>query len=237
MILSKISKKNSSKKINKHQTFKLNLSENERLFLQNLTVKKPISLTLNGLYKYDKLIEETIQRGISGTKTQHNHLKTLIKKIIQEFLELTGKNSALIHLRIRKKNNLFKIPRWHQDDRYFPGQLESSIKLVSTLKGPPTLISTWNQRAIDTIEKFYKKSSQVPVGTKEWKELDLKERQQVSEILTPEIGDYDSSYTYVHGKYATFHSEPDINEDRIFLAILPADKEDLKKCRQKTRVY
>lgn len=52
----------------------------------------------------------------------------------------------------------------------------------------------------------------------EWKELNLKERQQVSEILTPEIGDYNSSYIYVEGKYATFHSGSDINEDRFFFS-------------------
>lgn len=133
MILSKISKKNSSKKINKHQSFKLNLSENERLFLQNLTIKKPISLTLNGLYKYDKLIEETIQRGLSGTKTEHNHLKTLIKKIIQEFLELTGKNSALIHLRIRKKIISLK---------YLDG-----IKMVDTFLDNLSRVSNWYQHS------------------------------------------------------------------------------------------
>ena len=63
-------------------------------------------------------------------------------------------------------------------------------------------------------------------------------RIKLSKIIKHEPLNYDSAYTYVHeyGKYATLHSEPDNTEDRIFLAVMPNSQENIKKCKQETKL-
>ncbi len=62
-------------------------------------------------------------------------------------------------------------------------------------------------------------------------------RIKLSKILKHEPLNYDSAYSFVNGKYSTLHSEPDITEDRIFLAVMPNSWENIKKCVQKTKLH
>jgi hypothetical protein len=249
MILSEIKKQNN---INKFQKFNLNLSNEDKLLLNKLKIKKNInsgvSLTLKTLYKYDKLIDETLLKSLNINQKQRLKLKNLIKKIITEFLIKTKQESALIHLRITKVNNDFKIPRWHQDGSYFQGQKLYNIKLLTTLKGPPTLISKWNNKAYMEENKYFqlieKKRMELNKSKSKLKSININEfeekqriilRKKLSKLLQP-INHSDSAYSYVNGKYATYHSEPYVQEDRIFLAIMPNSLENIKKCRQKTKL-
>ena len=253
MLLSKIKKE---KQINKFQTFNLNLSAEDRLLLDNLKVKGQSNLTLRGLYGYDKYIDKSLKYSFNIEESKRIRIKNIIKNIINEFLTKTKQESALIHLRIRKPNDQFKIPRWHQDQGvYFKGQKNYNIKLVTTLKGKSTLISRWNKEGIDEQERVWKlikekDSNYMKLSSNNrlqkfdkwdtYRSIKLKSlRIKLSKILKPEPINYDSAYSYVHkyGKYATIHSEPDITEDRIFLAVMPNSWENIKKCKQETKLY
>ena len=247
MLLSKIKKE---KQINKFQTFNLDLSAEDRLLLDNLKVNKESILTLRGLYGYDKYIDESLKYSFNIQESKRIRIKNIIKNIIHEFLTKTKQESALIHLRIRKPHDEFKIPRWHQDQGvYFKGQKKYNIKLLTTLKGKSTLISRWNKEAIDEQDKVFKlieqkKDNLNKTPSKKWlnsyesyQESKLESlRVNLSKIIKHEPINYDSAYSYVNGKYATLHSEPDITEDRIFLAVMPNSRENIKKCNMKTKI-
>ena len=252
MLLSKIKKE---KQINKFQTFNLNLSAEDRLLLDSLKVNKESILTLRGLYGYDKYIDESLKYSLNIDENKRIKIKNIIKNIIHEFLTKTKQESALIHLRIRKPHNEFKIPRWHQDSGvYFKGQKKYNIKLLTTLKGKSTLISRWNKEAIDEQEEVWKLIKEKDANYMKlssnnrsrkfdkwdmYRSTKLKSlRIKLSKIIKHEPLNYDSAYSYVHeyGKYATLHSEPDNTEDRIFLAVMPNSRENIKKCFQKTKL-
>ena len=246
MLLSKIKKE---KQINKFQTFNLDLSAEDRLLLDNLKVNKESILTLRGLYGYDKYIDESLKYSFNIQESKRIRIKNIIKNIIHEFLTKTKQESALIHLRIFKPHDGFKVPNWHQDGFYFKGQKKYNIKLLTTLKGKSTLISRWNKEAIDEQDKVFKlieqkKDNLNKTPSKKWlnsyesyQESKLESlRVNLSKIIKHEPINYDSAYSYVNGKYATLHSEPDITEDRIFLAVMPNSRENIKKCNMKTKI-
>ena len=246
MLLSKIKKE---KQINKFQTFNLDLSAEDRLLLDNLKVNKESILTLRGLYGYDKYIDESLKYSFNIQESKRIRIKNIIKNIIHEFLTKTKQESALIHLRISKPHDGFKVPNWHQDGFYFKGQKKYNIKLLTTLKGKSTLISRWNKEAIDEQDKVFKlieqkKDNLNKTPSKKWlnsyesyQESKLESlRVNLSKIIKHEPINYDSAYSYVNGKYATLHSEPDITEDRIFLAVMPNSRENIKKCNMKTKI-
>ena len=251
MLLSKIKKE---KQINKFQTFNLDLSAEDRLLLDNLKVNKESILTLRGLYGYDKYIDESLKYSFNIQESKRIRIKNIIKNIIHEFLTKTKQESALIHLRIFKPHDGFKVPNWHQDGFYFKGQKKYNIKLLTTLKGKSTLISRWNKEAIDEQEKVWKLIKEKDANYMKlssnnrlrkfdkwnsYRSTKLKSlRIKLSKIIKHEPLNYDSAYTYVHeyGKYATLHSEPDNTEDRIFLAVMPNSQENIKKCKQETKL-
>ena len=249
MLLSKIK---TEKQINKFQTFNLNLSAEDRLLLDNLKVKGQSNLTLRGLYGYDKYIDKSLKHSFNIEESKRIRIKNIIKNIINEFLSKTKQESALIHLRISKPNDEYKIPRWHQDGSYFKGQKKYNIKLLTSLKGNSTLVSRWNKKAIDEQDKIFKLIEQKEanvnkVPSNKWlncydnyesyRESKLESlRVNLSKIIKHEPVNYDSVYSYVNGKYATLHSEPNITEDRIFLAVMPNSRENIKKCNMKTKI-
>ncbi len=241
------------KQINKFQTFNLDLSAEDRILLNDLKVNRESYLTLRGLYGYNKYIDESLRHSFNIDDIKRIRVKNIIKNIINEFLTKTKQESALIHLRIRKPNDQFKIPRWHQDGSYFKGQKKYNIKLLTTLKGKSTLVSRWNKEAIDEEQKVWKlieekRDNHIKASSNNWmrkfdkwdayRSTKLKSlRIKLSKILKHEPLNYDSAYSFVNGKYSTLHSEPDITEDRIFLAILPNSWENIKKCKQDTKLY
>ena len=249
MLLSKIKKE---KQINKFQTFNLDLSAEDRLLLDSLKVNRQSFLKLRGLYGYDKYIDKLLKYSFNIQESKRIRIKNIIKNIIHEFLTKTKQESALIHLRIFKPHDGFKVPNWHQDGFYFKGQKKYNIKLLTTLKGKSTLISRWNKEAIDEQDKVFKlieqkKDNLNKTSSKKWlngydsfesyQESKLESlRVNLSKMIKHEPINYDSAYSYVNGKYATLHSEPDITEDRIFLAVMPNSRENIKKCNMKTKI-
>ena len=214
MLLSKIKKE---KKINKFQTFNLDLSAEDRLLLDNLKVNRESFLTLRGLYGYDKYLDKSLKYSFNITESKRIRIKNIIKNIINEFLTKTKQESALIHLRISKPHDRYKIPRWHQDGSYFKGQKKYKIKLLTTLKGKSTLISRWNKEAIDEEEKVWKLIEEKSPNGNNWlhkfdkwdmyRSTKLKSlRIKLSKIIKHEPVNYDSVYSYVNGKYSTLHS-------------------------------
>ena len=83
MLLSKIKKE---KKINKFQTFNLDLSAEDRLLLDNLKVNKESILTLRGLYGYDKYIDESLKHSFNIDES---------KRI--QMLEITSRSYMIVN--------------------------------------------------------------------------------------------------------------------------------------------
>lgn len=213
-------------KNNQYQTFDLKLSKAQSTTLEKIKVKKDINLTLNGLYSWDSKISKFLKEAIHE---DIDKIKTIIKSLVREMMMITKKDSALIHIRASKKTSYFDVPRWHQDGNYF-GNNEALIKMVTTLKGDSTLVRKYTKDTIrhineynDKLSKLYKDQS----NGLDKKELRL--RKELSDKLGPTGEESKSSIVYyVNHQYGAIHSEPKIKQDRLFLAMLPASKKDLK---------
>jgi hypothetical protein len=226
--------------INNYQTFNLDLTHKQKKILNEINFKsnKEAYLTLNGLYGYDKLITSTLSHVLIDNNS-NNKLKKIIKSIIKEFIQLNNKNSALIHLRLSNDTKNYDLSRWHQDGSY--GQQKCQFKLISSLKGPSTLILPFDEIIKKKSNEFIDESNKIGLekgfNSKEYIRADNSYRKYMDKFSKNKlIGNYDSVYTSVNSYYATYHSEPPIHEPRIVLAVLPLNKDELKKCKQKTKI-
>jgi hypothetical protein len=148
-------------------------------------------------------------------------------------MQKTGRNSALVHLRLNYMTH-FGNSRWHTDGRYWKDQSDCDYKLVTTLVGFPTMVCPWNNDLYNAELNFMKNisddSSKYNIIKEKYKKIfDKYTKDKIFE-------GFNSAYTLVNSKYATYHSEPNNNSSRIFLAVLPGSKDNLKNCKQNTLI-
>ena len=183
----------------------------------------------------------------------------VLRKVLEtskSFISATGKETAWITLRTSRQHSRFDIPRWHLDGRYFGKIKVPTLKLVSTLKGPSTLLSNSDQKDIRKIICDLNYDDEIRKMTQELKEIGksdvkklkmlrksleeyrLKNRKKIMKILNKESivkmksGDA-AIYTTNNSEFGCIHSEPKITEDRIFFSVLPCTFEEMKELKMR----
>ena len=240
----KINIKNIEKK--QYQTFNIKYSKKEEELINKIkkskkfTFKGSYGLTLNGLYAWDSKINNFLSESLYNTESEIKELTKIIKKIIKEFMNKTGKDSALIHIRASQPNDWHDIPRWHQDGRYWGEKGVAMAKFVTVFKGPPTLVHPYKKKYmlkyIEDNEYIYFNMVKKNKPELEIRKETLRRRKKLSNIMNKrEKSNFNSAYTFVNNEYATLHSEPAIDSERLFMAVLPGYKTDLAKLRANRR--
>ena len=227
----KINLKNIKNK--QYQTFNIKYTPHELQTLSNINIKSTASLNLYGLYRYDILMTEFFKKVLVSNDSKNSvilQLKSIIKKLIRTMMSITNKDSALVHIRAFKKTSEFDVPRWHQDSKYFDND-EPLLKLVTVLKGPPTMLRKYDKKIIYHLKEYAEKTSDLFSKYKSHNEIKKKEiklrKSLVNSIPLAKKQTNTSALYFVNHPYAAIHSEPKIDEDRLFIAILPASKKDL----------
>lgn len=166
---------------------------------------------------------------------QAGDISVISKKVAQlaeGMVEGFDKEAAWVMVRVSLPNDEFEIPRPHPDGRYFKS-LEKVYKLVATLKGAHTLFAKkadeekWNQLMVEHNENYNKNEG----NEEEFKKEDLRIRKELMKVVEPMniVKDGQGVVYLVGNKDAVIHSEPHITEPRIFLAVLPGSKEEIKE--------
>ena len=116
-------------------------------------------------------------------------------------------------------HDFFNTPRWHTDGYYYAPFNGQQYKIACALKGPSTLFC---QAPTDIREKFNelqaKQSSRVMIA-------ELLKDQPILQASTTQamlfvVGDFQS---------AAIHSEPPIDQARLFISILPGTHEQIQE--------
>lgn len=162
-----------------------------------------------------------------------SHLVARVAEIVSNDL---GKESAWVMVRTSLPHEDFTIPRWHPDGKYFDSG-DETYKLVMTIKGALTRFG--EVKDPDVFEEIMKEISHNhdlhPNDPEAFEREDLRLRKKldavVKEIHPSQQGE--AVYYLVGSHDAKIHSEPKIDEPRIFMSVVAGSTEQINQLRQR----
>lgn len=155
-------------------------------------------------------------------------ISKLIIRIGQGLSKVFNTESVWYEMRSITPNNFFTTPRWHTDAKFFNPL--NAHKLVFALKGAQTRfgITTDKDRFVQLSidENKEKHGSEEDIRIR--KELDL-----IVDEIYPTSGDQNATVYLVTGDDAIIHSEPQINESRLFMSIIPGTEDEISEWKHR----
>jgi hypothetical protein len=177
----------------------------------------------------------------NNTKTCVNGMEKLIIRLIKKVLLGYKMKYFWLAIRISPPNKHLDIPRWHKDGPFWKGE-PSSVKFITTLKGPGTLLiksTKKNNKIYEKIleEKFtemkkYKTFSEIIKIDNNFRPI-LAKKFSKEKVIQAKNTDGILFYTGIPQKNAALHSEPKIDTFRIFISILPSSYENIKDLQKR----
>ncbi len=179
------------------------------------------------------------------SKVGENNLKNIkiiekiIKKITNKVLVSFDMDHFWISIRPFLPDNKFDIPRWHYDNVYF-SNIDNQAKFAFVLKGPGTLFIKKSKKVIESYNKIHDKFRKelneiVDIKLRNDPEFQRKIRERYRPIFAKELSKYkirqvknNQGVIFWGGKdinSKALHSEPKIDQHRLFISILPGTKE------------
>lgn len=210
----------------------LNLTAEERESIRNLKIESDTShlnyfgnvdsndLSSN-LDLYLKSIgensEETIER-----------VSRLIKRIAEGLARHFNTKFVWIDSKSMLPNDYFITPRWHTDAKFYNPL--TAYKLVMAIKGPQTRFGSTAES-----EKFVQLSIEEN-KEKHGSEEDMRIRKELDLIVNEvQMPSKENPTLYlVSSDDAYIHSEPHIDEERIFIAIVAGTEEEINEWSNRT---
>ena len=189
-------------------------------------------------------VTEALSAYLSGLGENSEETKTNISKLVARITEGMIKDfdaeSAWVMLRSFLPNDEYKLPRWHKDGRYFASK-ERVYKLIFSIKGAPTRLG----KATDAekFEQLEKESSENFVtnrissdNPKKFEDEGIRIRKElelvVKEIEPLEVGH--AAMYLIGDKDAVIHSEPLIDEPRIFMSVIVGSQDQINEWKEKS---
>lgn len=221
-----------------YKMFPIKFTASESNAINNLSIKES-----NYFDYYGNL--ESLDFKDFFSKVGENNLKNIkiiekiIKKITNKVLISFDMDHFWISIISSIQNNKFDIPRWHHDGFYF-SNIDNQAKFAFVLKGPGTLFIKKSKKVIESYNKIqdkYKKELNeiVDIKLRNDPEIQLKIKEKYRPIFAKELSKYkirqvknNQGVIFWGGKdinSKALHSEPKIDQHRLFISILPGTKE------------
>ncbi len=223
----------------------MHFSQKENEILDNIKINN--SLAFTNYYdknKFEEKVKEFIE-DIGDNKNISRNVVEIINKIVKQVMDEMKQESAIIWIRTQVSHERKQF-RWHRDGRYFKTNDASDLvyKFVISLSGNSTPIIT-NDNIIKKYDDNLKKSNEIygyvlsKIKTTDDFNVDFSIflSDSFEQTNNDTIGDnYVTSkpregvYILNNGhKDSVIHSEPLVEKNRLFIAILPYTTE---KCKE-----
>ena len=143
----------------------------------------------------------------------------IISKTVNNVINATGKATAWVCVRASTPNHLFDLPRWHTDGRYYglnnphPSSVPI-LKFAATLKGNHTLL----YRLSDDMRNVLHQNNRAS----------LIELLDINNAESPSRGE-GVFFIVADNKMSAVHSEPRMNENRLFFSVLVGDESEINE--------
>lgn len=191
-------------------------------------------------------------------------IEKIIKKVTRKVLSGaslepkfgSGMDHFWMSVRVTMPNNLFDIPRWHYDGTYF-SNIDEQAKFAMVLKGPGTLFIKKSKKVMESFDKIQDKLrkdllelNKNLIGSSDFKtqfENQVKTDEKYRPIYAKELSKYkikqlknNQGVVFWGGKNnntRALHSEPKMDQPRIFISILPGTKAMVKEREEKQKQF
>lgn len=234
--------------------FNMHYTDPEKETISNFTLEK--SKTFNHFGSLETL--ENINLFLSEIGTNNKTLIKKMEKVIINIIKKVLKGYQMDHfwltIRVTQPNHDFDIPRWHKDGSYFLNDPDekNSAKFAIALKGPGTLlikktketINIFNETVKEERKEHLKYAQKNNFETMEEKiKLSIKisdkfrpiyaknlAKQKVIKVL-PNQGLV--FYAGFSTDNCAIHSEPKLDQPRMFISILPSTEINIKELKKR----
>jgi len=216
-----------------HKIFNITYSKIEKNCIDNFNINKSNSYRYLGTYDKMYNITDFLQNIGNNTITNINKLEQIIRKMIIKVLKVYKFDNFILDIRVSLPNNKFDIVRWHKDYGY--GNKTSKFAVV--LQGPGTLFIKSTKEVNDIYHKIHDKEVEI----KRKQKLNFQEQNKLREKYRIKYANALKKYkiTQLNNNQCVIffsgdrqnningalHSEPKIDNNRIFISILPQTKE------------
>jgi hypothetical protein len=181
-------------------------------------------------------IEEFLREVSGGEQAGSSIVSQLVSMLANNAVQLVGNDSAWVDLRAGSDPEpYFDIPRWHQDGTFFsPSPQEGYYKFATALKGATTRFA--RIRDLDRykiLQAEYGRIVERLFGLDQKGEANtvrLELDSVVEEIDTKELR---GAFFLVANENACAHSEPIIDEPRLFMSVLPGTLDQIESLRKR----
>ena len=235
--------------------FNMAYTDNERKTINDFVLDKTKYYEHFGDFESLKSLDN-IKSYLSQTGTNSpssiSKIEKIILNIIKKVLKAYKLNHFWISMRATLPNHDFDIPRWHKDGNYFSNDPTSlnNAKFATVLKGPGTLLIK-STKQVNAIRDKILKKEQKDFVTNQHKYVTRDEQIKFSIELSEK---YRSIYAQKLAKQkivqvknsqgvifyngdpfdnSALHSEPKIDQPRLFISILPSTEINIKTLQQR----
>lgn len=165
----------------------------------------------------------------------------IICKITSNVMQAFQNQTAWVLIRSSVPHPFFDMPRWHMDGYYYSPMYGPQYKFATALKGNPTLFyplePTERNAYLTFHQEFWEGFILEDIG--KWLQKLEKERAIVNQIFdikvaqSPKRG-WGAFFIVGDPKLSALHSEPKIDSDRLFIAILPGHESQIEEFYQQS---
>jgi len=220
--------------------FEINYTENEQKTIKDFNITNIHHFSHFG--SYEKLLTKNMNKFLSeiGNNTPKlvNNLEKIIIKLVKKVLKGYKTDYFWIDIRITLPNDRFDKTRWHKDGKFFvKNKDDKTSKFATVLKGPGTLLlkssksinnkyrKIRSKRMLETKDKSEKEQEKI---NKKYRAIYAKEF-DTKKIIQPNNNQGVIFYTGFDDVNGVIHSEPKMDEPRMFISIMPNTKENIEE--------
>lgn len=234
------------------QLFDINYTEQEQESIDNFKIEKKCEYYHTGTITSINALNAFLSDIGHNTKEDVDNLEQIILNLIKKVLEGYNMEDFYLIIRARTPYSEFDIPRWHRDGAYFDHTVITS-KFATVLKGPGTLFiksSTSNYEKFNEIndredEERRMKRERPGIRFTSEEQQEINERYRTLYAALPKNGDMVQSgknqgvifFANSGDVRGAIHSEPKIDENRIFISIVPGTKENIDERIRREEMY
>lgn len=213
-----------------YKKFNTNIDTNSLQIIKNFDIQYDITFKyLSTDYSYDEFeiyLREFIESIGNNSKESQNTLHDIITKIYNSVCIGYNTEAYWLLIRVTIPTNCFDIPRWHYDGMFDSkncGKIET--KFVMTLKGNNTLLLKCNEIEFKNFEEKFNETQFLP------RQILIDALPMLSDLSRIDTLSNNDAVIFqtISSGVGAIHSEPKLNESRIFMSIVPATIKGLSR--------
>lgn len=224
--------------------FNIKYNKKEKKCINNFEINKYTNFKFFGNLEnmtYENILIPFLENIGNNSNENVIIMNNIINKLIKNICKSYQKNDFWVSIRVSLPNTDFNIPRWHYDGPFFLNNPDAiQAKFITIFKGPGTLFLKNEKESNEIFQKIKleKRKELIKIKNNNYQkidEIDNKYRPIINEALNKfkktELKNNEGLIFSVNMEKHFIHSEPCINEHRLFISILPGSREDIEELK------